>query len=258
MISQNISKGVMVRHWLCRITGKDKTYFLEDNMSDRNLFNPTLDRTHQERMESAREILLTLVRKLGTTSILDVGCGLGAWLKVAMEAGISDVAGIDGHWIEKTKLYIPETCFMHMDLEKPFNLSRQFDLVISLEVAEHLHSESADHFVDSLVRHGGVILFSAAIPAQGRGDSHINEQFQHYWAEKFIHRGYSAVDCIRKEIWLQQNVFWWLQQNCVLYVKNSILYKWPDLMKDVVNNPYALSIVHPMLYTARVKQCLQK
>ena len=88
MISQNISKGVMVRHWLCRITGKDKTYFLEDNMSDRNLFNPTLDRTHQERMESAREILLTLVRKLGTTSILDVGCGLGAWLKVAMEAGI--------------------------------------------------------------------------------------------------------------------------------------------------------------------------
>ena len=55
-----------------------------------------------------------------------------------------------------------------------------FDLVVSLEVAEHLPKECADIFVDSLVRLGPIILFSAAIPQAG-GTCHINEQWPEYW-----------------------------------------------------------------------------
>jgi hypothetical protein len=35
---------------------------------------------------------------------------------------------------------------------------------VSLEVAEHLPPGVAQTFVDALVRHGSVVLFSAAIP----------------------------------------------------------------------------------------------
>jgi 2-polyprenyl-3-methyl-5-hydroxy-6-metoxy-1,4-benzoquinol methylase len=64
---------------------------------------------------------------------------------------------------------------MAQSLDSPLDLGRAFDLVISLEVAEHLPESAADAFIDSLVRHGDVILFSAAIPFQG-GHRHINEQ----------------------------------------------------------------------------------
>ena len=42
----------------------------------------------------------------------------------------------------------------------------------------------ADVFVDSLCRHGELIIFSAAVPGQG-GERHVNEQPLEYWREKF-------------------------------------------------------------------------
>ena len=53
-------------------------------------------------------------------------------------------------------------------------MDRKFDLVVSLEVAEHLPSECAETFVDSLTGLGPIVLFSAAIPHQG-GTNHANE-----------------------------------------------------------------------------------
>ena len=49
-------------------------------------------------------------------------------------------------------------------------------------------SASAAGFVDNLVRHGDVILFSAAVPHQG-GEHHVNEQPPEYWRELFARPG---------------------------------------------------------------------
>jgi hypothetical protein len=40
-------------------------------------------------------------------SMLDIGCGLGTWLSVAREMGVQDVNGIDGAWLDKTRLRVP-------------------------------------------------------------------------------------------------------------------------------------------------------
>ena len=54
-----------------------------------------------------------------------------------------------------------------MDLTRPIDIGRTFDLVLCLEVGEHLPEESADTLVSTTcVRHGGDILFSAAVPAK--------------------------------------------------------------------------------------------
>jgi hypothetical protein len=77
--------------------------------------------------------------------------------------------------VETARLAMPAKHFAAFDLSRPFRLGRRFDLVQSLEVAEHIPPAQTEIFVDNLAAHGDVILFSAAVPGQG-GEFHVNEQ----------------------------------------------------------------------------------
>jgi 2-polyprenyl-3-methyl-5-hydroxy-6-metoxy-1,4-benzoquinol methylase len=57
---------------------------------------------------------------------------------------------VDGPYIDRTLLEIPRERFLPFDLTKPLELDRTFDLVVSLEVAEHLPWACAETFVRSL------------------------------------------------------------------------------------------------------------
>lgn len=92
---------------------------------------------------------------------------VGTWLSVFREKGVKDIVGIDGDYVDQNMLHIPEGAFIALDLTQPIKLNREFDLVVSLEVAEHLPIECAETFVETLTSLGAVILFSAAIPFQG-------------------------------------------------------------------------------------------
>lgn len=100
-------------------------------------------------------------------SVVDVGCGFGAFLCAYQEEGVETILGIDGPWVDDDLLLIGKADFMEADLELPLDLDSRFDLVISTEVAEHIPEASADAFVDTLTKLGDVILFSAAISWQG-------------------------------------------------------------------------------------------
>src|SRR5579871_144626 len=102
-------------------------------------------------------------------SAVDFGCnGRASWLGALTECGINDVVGVDIMDPDST-LTIPVERYVKFDLSKPLDLCRRFDLVIGLEVAEHISPEhgGADNYVETLARHGDYILFSAAIPGQG-------------------------------------------------------------------------------------------
>ena len=130
-------------------------------------YNRMLNAKAEARLASARTILSPVIQIFAPTSVLDVGCGHGAWLQVARELGVDTIQGADGPWIDDTALLIPVELFRSHALGTPLDLGQQFDVVISLEVAEHLPESAADTFIDSLVSHGDVILFSAAVPYQG-------------------------------------------------------------------------------------------
>ncbi len=101
--------------------------------------------------DSARVLVPLVLDLVDAESVVDVGCGLGTWLSVFREHGIEELLGIDGPHIDPSLLEIPPERFVTHDLEHPLDLERRFDLVVSLEVAEHLPAGCAETFVSSLV-----------------------------------------------------------------------------------------------------------
>lgn len=165
---------------------------------------------------SARAVAPLLLAEMRIDSLLDVGAGHGAWVAEWMDAGVADVVAVDGAYVAMDQLVIPARAFRSHDLSTPLDLGRTFDLVESLEVAEHLPAAKAAMFVETLTRHGDVVLFSAAVPHQG-GEHHVNEQPPEYWRQVFGAQGYAAFDWLRCRIANQRQVKPWYRFNSFLY-----------------------------------------
>jgi len=198
-------------------------------------------------LRSAREIVPMVLNIVRPRDVIDIGCGLGTWLSVFKEHGLHDIAGVDGPWVEQDQLRFPKEHFLVADLRQPLKVEREFDLVVCLEVAEHLPMDSAETLVESLTRLGPVILFSAAVPFQG-GINHLNEQWLDYWTELFLRRGYIPIDCLRRDLWHNDDVQWWYAQNIVFFAKEISLKDNPVLKLERERRPaFPLSICHPKM-----------
>jgi 2-polyprenyl-3-methyl-5-hydroxy-6-metoxy-1,4-benzoquinol methylase len=90
------------------------------------------------------------MRMFAPSSAVDIGCGIGTWLSVFRELGVSKILGVDGTYVDKSHLLIDPEMFISHDLSQPLRLRQTFDLAISLEVAEHISPANAQTFVDSL------------------------------------------------------------------------------------------------------------
>jgi SAM-dependent methyltransferase len=190
-------------------------------------------------LSSARQIMPVVLRLTGARSVVDVGCATGAWLSVVREEGVEDVLGLDGAYVDRSKLLIPSELFVAHDLERPIRLGRRFDLVLSLETAEHLSPSAAAAFVASLVELAPVVLFSAAIPNQG-GVNHVNERWPEYWAWLFSAHGYQQLDVIRSAVWDDPEVDYPYAQNTFLYVRQGV-----ELADATAATPMPMRVVHP-------------
>jgi hypothetical protein len=220
-----------------------------------HLHQGQLNQQEADTRHSASHILTMLCQYIKPKSLLDVGCGLGIWLKVALDQGIPDVLGVEGPWIENAKLAVSPELIARLDLELPLSLGRRFDLVVCSEVGEHLSSNAAGILIDSLVAHSDHILFSAAIPFQG-GHHHVNEQFLPYWIDHFTRHDYILLDLFRARIWNDKSILWWLRQNLVLFVKRSVAEANPAF-RDELKVQRPVSIVHPSVYVSRLKSVEQ-
>ena len=193
---------------------------------------------------SARKIVPILVDKINPQSVVDVGCGVGTWLRAFSEAGVTDVTGVDGDYVNQSQLQIPVRSFIPHDLATAIPRNRRFDLAMSLEVAEHLDKSHAVRFVDDLCALADIVFFSAAIPYQS-GIGHVNEQWQSYWARIFADRGYAAFDVVRPRVWNCEDVALWYRQNSLIFANLDGLKRCPG----IADNQPLVSVVHPAAYT---------
>lgn len=167
-------------------------------------------------IRSAKVVVGRLFAALRPSSVLDVGCGRGGWLSAWKQAGSASVLGIDGDYVDRGRLHVSADNFHPVDLSAEFDLGRRFDLVQCLEVAEHIAPAGAAGLINSIVRHGDVVLFSAAVPGQG-GTTHVNERPLDYWRELFAEQGYMAFDALRPHIHADTKVGPWYRFNTILY-----------------------------------------
>lgn len=198
---------------------------------------------------SARAVVPIILNLAAPASVIDIGCGIGTWLVEFQAAGVTDLLGVDGDYVDRNRLLIARERFQSHDLSQRLEVGRRFDLAMSAEVAEHLPESSADSFVASLVALADVVLFSAAIPFQ-QGDGHVNEQWPEYWQEKFARHDYVVVDCLRDRLWNLAQVKWWYAQNLFFYVRRDLLPDYPQLAAELqrVGQSSALARVHPKHY----------
>src|SRR5690349_8413899 len=99
---------------------------------------------------SAQHIIPFLRGHLRVASVVDIGCGRGVWVEEWRRSGVEDALGVDGDYVSADSLVIPKECFAACDLSEPIRLGRRFDLVQSLEVAEHIPVSKAEVFIDNL------------------------------------------------------------------------------------------------------------
>lgn len=182
---------------------------------------------------SARTVTRLLVEQLPIRTVLDVGCGRGVWLDEWRKQGVTNVLGVDGSYVDPNQLEVPPEFFQSANLAENLTLGRKFDLVQSLEVAEHIPEQYADTFVKNLIAHGDMVLFSAAPPGQG-GEFHVNEQEYSYWRDRFAQYGYHLFDFIRPQLVAKKEVEPWYRYNTLFFIRSEAIEKLPGYIQGTL------------------------
>jgi cyclopropane fatty-acyl-phospholipid synthase-like methyltransferase len=196
-------------------------------------------------IRSAQRVVPIVQAATGAATIADFGCGEGAWLSVWKQAGLR-VQGVDGDYVNRHRLLIDASEFLAADLSQHVNLGRRFDLVQSLETAEHLLEDYAATFVSTLTAHADMVLFSAAVPGQG-GEHHVNERNPEFWRALFREQDFRPVDFVRPLIRNDEQVQRWYRYNTLLYVRRGSLEKLsPEAQKHALADDTPIANTWPL------------
>lgn len=127
-----------------------------------------------------------ILKYIGSDSILDLGCGMGDYVKHFLGNGIY-AEGFDGN--PDTPELSDFVCSV-MDLTIPKKINIDYDWVLSLEVGEHIPSEYEHSYIENLdINNKKGVILSWAIPNQ-LGYGHVNCKTNKYIKELFHDLGY--------------------------------------------------------------------
>jgi len=143
--------------------------------------------------------------------VVDLGCGVGTHLELFERLG-REVHGVDGAADAREHAVIDADAIEVSDLRDPWWRPATADVVLCLEVAEHLPPAAAETLVASVTNAGEIVVWSAAHPGQG-GTHHINERPPAYWRELFADRGYVPDPAATERLLDRARVAPWTETN---------------------------------------------
>jgi 2-polyprenyl-3-methyl-5-hydroxy-6-metoxy-1,4-benzoquinol methylase len=85
-------------------------------------YRPSQRRFNQEKklaLQSASIVVNQLLDLIPVKSVIDIGCGVGFWLRAFADRGVKKIIGIDGDYTDRTRLAIDPSCFIARDLNRP-------------------------------------------------------------------------------------------------------------------------------------------
>ena len=172
-------------------------YWLDKSATDTHMFDPVL--------------CDAIVRSFtDMKTIIDIGCGNGKYTSALNEAGYLCL-GFDGSPLT------PELTNMRcdvMDFSQSVNIGK-FDLVLSLEVGEHIPVEYEQTFIDNLCNHSKKsILISWAVEGQP-GTGHVNCR----------NNDYIISEMKKRDFIFDEDISQYFRDNSYLpWFKNTLMY----------------------------------
>jgi SAM-dependent methyltransferase len=168
-----------------------------EKIGDHNdIYSPRYYQTMVEpyAQHSAPQMAKSIVEAFHPKSVIDVGCGSGALLVALRKLGIRQLLGLDSSDAGLNIATARGLNTRRFDITTGrWACTECFDVVVSMETAEHLPPNVADRYVELLCSLAPVIIFTAAQPGQG-GVGHVNEQPQKYWVDRFLACGMHPAD----------------------------------------------------------------
>jgi glycosyltransferase involved in cell wall biosynthesis len=181
-----------------------KTY---PTRSERINFNAIAD----EEKPWADRLALWIKTELDPKSVLDIGCGPGVYVDSLQSRGVN-TQGID----IDDRVHGKE----HLRYQSLFDITDEFaEIVICMEVAEHIDPAQEDLVVEQVVSTvGRALIWTAAAPGQ-EGIGHINCKDKQHWADKLTVAG--LVRNYKKE---SELIEYAKQGYCMGWFINNLLY----------------------------------
>jgi len=123
----------------------------------------------------------------GATSIVDLGCGMGNYVREFRAAGLR-ADGFDGN--PNTPTLTGGICGV-ADLTQPLSFPQPYDWVMSLEVGEHVPARFETAVIENMHRNNvrGIVL-SWAVEGQS-GHGHVNCRNNDYIKARMAELGYT-------------------------------------------------------------------
>jgi len=128
-----------------------------------------------------------IVKSIQPKTVLDAGCALGFLVEGLRQRGV-DAVGVDlsDYDIDNVHPDVQPHCWLGSVTDP---LPHKFDLIVSIEVLEHLSPRDAEKAVENFCRFSDDVIISTTPTHYGEA-THFNVQPPEYWAELFAREGF--------------------------------------------------------------------
>lgn len=178
-------------------------------------FNSDYNSIESSEKPQANRIAQWAKTVLNPNKVIDAGCGPGTYVYSMRDLGINAF----GYDLDKRVHGKP-----YLTNQSLFDINDSGDVVMCLEVAEHIVPDDSQEVVDKLfdiLEKDGVLIFTAARLGQG-GTDHINCRPKEYWEHKFKEKGLIRSNTLEHELiqWVSQDIHMgWFTANLMIFYK---------------------------------------
>ncbi|MCG8351182.1 MAG: glycosyltransferase [Chloroflexales bacterium] len=128
-----------------------------------------------------------IVQDIQPQTVLDAGCALGLLVETLRDRDVA-AFGVDISTYAIEQVYAPVQPYCWAgSVADPF--PQHYDLIVCIEVLEHMPQIEAEQAIINFCRHTNDILFSST-PFDYKEVTHFNVQPPEYWAEQFARQGF--------------------------------------------------------------------